>query len=283
MAADIPFYLPPLLKFTGAIAPSVAARIMGRLISRPGGRNPTQPWELAKPPAEREVELRPGLFALVTGEQGPAVLAMHGWRGRPTQFRPLAALLLERGYRTISIDAPGHGRSAGAVATPRLLGDLFIEVERLAGPAHAAIGHSFGGAALGAALAAGFKPRRIVIASAPTHVSRMPFIFARAAGLPRRAMPHYWRLLEQAAGRPIAELDLVATAPASGIPGLLVHDRADAIIPYSEAEALIEAWPGLQALTTEGRGHRDILSNEAVIQAITDFICAPDQETGPSA
>ena len=102
MADNAPFWLPPLLKTTGAIAPALAARIMAELVTRPRGRNPTQPWELAKPAGEREVELRPGLFALVTGDSGPAVLALHGWRGRPTQFRPLAAALLERGCRTIA-------------------------------------------------------------------------------------------------------------------------------------------------------------------------------------
>ncbi|MBX3703657.1 MAG: hypothetical protein KF822_07780, partial [Steroidobacteraceae bacterium] len=82
MADYTPLWLPPLLKLTAAVAPPLAARIMGELISRPRGRNPTQPFELVKPDAERELELRPGLFALVTGDSGPAVLALHGWRGR---------------------------------------------------------------------------------------------------------------------------------------------------------------------------------------------------------
>ena len=274
MAAYVPFYLPPLLKLTGAIAPALAARIMGELVSRPRGRNPTQPWELAKPAAEREVELRPGLFALVTGDSGPVVLALHGWRGRPTQFRPLASALLEHGFRTISIDGPGHGRSAGDRATPRLYGELLIDVAKIAGGAHAVVGHSFGGAALGAALAFGFRPARIVIVSSPTRVSRVPSAFARAAGLPARAMPHYWRLLEENAGRPMAELDLVATGPGCDIPALLVHDRQDAVIPYADAEALAGLWPELEVMTTEGLGHRDILSHRAVLQKVTAFIAA---------
>lgn len=274
MAEDIPFWLPPLLKTTGAIAPALAARIMTEIVTRPRGRNPTQPWELARPAAEREVELRPGLFALVTGDSGPAVLALHGWRGRPTQFRLLAAALLERGLRTIAIDGPGHGRSEGQHATPKLYGELLMEVERIAGPARAVIGHSFGGAALGAALALGYHPARLVIASAPTRVSRIPLEFARAAGLPPRAMQRYLRMLEQGAGRPIAEFDLVATGPRCGIPALLVHDREDAVIPYADAVALASVWPQLQVMTTQGLGHRDILSHPAVIQRIVDFVTA---------
>jgi pimeloyl-ACP methyl ester carboxylesterase len=272
LAENLPAWLPPLLKTTGAVAPALAARIMAELISRPRGRNPTQPFELVKPVAEREVELRPGLFALVTGDSGPAVLALHGWRGRPTQFRPLASALLAHGCRTISIDGPGHGRSKGEHATPKLYGELLIEVAKIAGGAHAVIGHSFGGAALGAALALGLRPKRLVIASAPTRVSRMPAAFAKSAGLPARAMPHYERLLERHAGRPIAELDLVATGPRCGIPALLVHDRGDAVIPYADAEALAAVWPQLAVMTTDGLGHRDILADAAVIQRITDFV-----------
>lgn len=272
MADNTPFWLPPLLKTTGAIAPALAARIMAELVTRPRGRNPTQPWELVKPAAEREVELRPGLFALVTGESGPLVLALHGWRGRPTQFRPLAALLHERGFRTVAIDGPGHGRSAGEHATPKLYGELLIEIELLLGPARGVIGHSFGGAAVGAALALGFRPGRIVIASAPTSVSRLPLMHAEHAGLPPRAMARYLRMLDENAGRPIAELDLVSTGPACGIPALLVHDVGDAVIPYSDAEALAAAWPELSVMTTEGLGHRDILSDARVVRRIADFV-----------
>jgi pimeloyl-ACP methyl ester carboxylesterase len=275
LADNIPFWLPPLLKTTGTIAPSIAARIMAELVTRPRGRNPTQPWELVKPAAEREVELRPGLFALVTGESGPLVLALHGWRGRPTQFRPLAAALHERGFRTVAIDGPGHGRSAGEHATPKLHGEILIETELLLGPSHGVIGHSFGGAALGAALALGFRPGRIVIASAPTSVSELPLMHARDAGMPRRAMARYLQMLDEHAGRPIAEFDLLRTGPACGIPALLVHDVGDAVIPYSDAEALAAAWPELSVMTTEGLGHRDILSDAGVVRRIAEFIDSP--------
>ena len=267
-----PFYIKPLLKLTGTLAPSLAARIMGELVSRPRGRNPTQPWELTGGVAGREVELRPGLFALTWGESGPIVLGLHGWRGRPTQFRPLANALLAHGFRTIAIDAPGHGRSQGEHATPRQFGELLIDVEKLVGPTHTAIGHSFGGAAIGAALALGYRPGRIVLASSPTHVSRMPFAIAKMAGLPARAMPAFARLLEKNAGRPIQEFDLVTTGPRCGIPGFLLHDRADHVIPFSEAEALIAAWPGLRVMATESVLHRDILGVPEVVQAITGFI-----------
>lgn len=267
--------MPPLFAVAGRVAPRLAARAMAALISRPRGRNPTQPWELSQGAAGREIELRPGVFAESWGECGPLVFALHGWRGRTTQFRPLAAALLARGMRTIALDLPGHGRSAGEQVTPHLLGRMLVELERSYGPVHAAIGHSFGGAAIGAALRYGFHPSRLVIASSPTHVSRIPFIYARMMGLPERAMPYLARLLDEHAGRPIAELDLVATGPGCGIPALLVHDRDDAVIPYGEAESLAAVWPELTVMTTAGLGHRDILANGGVIRALAEFASEP--------
>ncbi len=264
--------MPLLFAVAGRIAPRLAARAMAALVARPGGRNPTQPWELASGAPGRDLELRPGLHAVVWGESGPLVLALHGWRGRTTQFRPLAAALLARGMRTIAIDLPGHGKSAGRRLTPHLLGQLLVELQPELGPVHAAIGHSFGGAGIGAGLVHGFRPARLVLISSPTRVSRIPFSVARQMGLPARAMPHYARLLDEHAGCPIADLDLVCAAPRAGIPALLVHDRDDAVIPYDEAEALAAAWPELKVLTTSGLGHRDILAHREVIRAIAEFV-----------
>jgi pimeloyl-ACP methyl ester carboxylesterase len=212
------------------------------------------------------------LHARSWGESGPLVLALHGWRGRTSQFRPIAAMLLERGMRTVALELPGHGISTGDSATPRLIGELLVEIESITGPIHAAIGHSFGGAALGAALVYGFRPERLVIVSSPTRVSRIPIWVAKAAGLPPSAMAEFVKILDRDAGRPSRELDLVAAAPKSGVPGLLVHDLEDAVIPYSEAEALKNAWPGLKFMTTRGKGHRDILSAPEVLRTIVDFV-----------
>jgi pimeloyl-ACP methyl ester carboxylesterase len=277
LADPVPFYLPLLFGLAGRIAPRRTARAMAVMVSRPRGRNPTQPWELAPGFASREIELRPGLFARSWGENGPLVIALHGWRGRTTQFGPLAGALATRGFRTIALDLPGHGRSAGEQATPRLLAELLIEVTKITGPAHAAIGHSFGGAAIGAALAFGFQALRVVLVSSPTRVSRMPFMWAKAFHLPPRSMAHFARLLDEHAGRPVAELDLVATGPRCGIPALLVHDRGDAVIPYHEAEILAAAWPALKMIPTTGLGHRDILADAAVVQAVAGFIAGEAQ------
>ena len=272
VATHIPPYAPFFLGLYGRVAPKRAARYLADLISRPRGQNPTQPWELATGSAGREIELCTGVRARSWGESGPLVFALHGWRGRTTQFRPLAAALQARGMRTVALELPGHGVSVGENASPRTIGELLVEVEKTTGPVHAAIGHSFGGAALGAALLYGFKSKRVVLVSSPTHVSRIPILFAKAAGLPPAAMREFVRILDHDAGRASAELDLVAVAPHAGIPGLIIHDLEDAVIPYNEAAALANAWPEARLMTTSGKGHRDILAAPEVLRKIVDFV-----------
>lgn len=46
------------------------------------------------------------------GNEGPAVLLVHGWQGRRSQLVKIAVDLAEKGYRVITFDGPAHGSSA---------------------------------------------------------------------------------------------------------------------------------------------------------------------------
>lgn len=245
---------------------------MADLLSAPRGRNPAQPWESGPGPLAREIELWPGLFARAWGEAGPLVLAVHGWRGRPLQFLPIATGLLERGHRVVALDLPGHGRSAGRTVTPDRLGRLIVQVVDRIGPVSGIIGHSFGGAAIGPALLHGLAVARVVIIASPSRISGLHRTQARALALPPRALMELDRLLEDQAGRPARELDLVAALPDRAVQGLIVHDRDDAVVPCSESQALAAAWPQARLLLTDGLGHRDVLAERSVIETAVNFI-----------
>lgn len=263
-----------LLGLLGRVAPGCAARQMAKRISDPGGRNPPQSWESGPGPAGREVELLPGLYAWCWGESGPAVLAVHGWRGRPRQFLPLAGALLGHGYRTVALDLPGHGRSAGRY-TPQTLGRLIAEVANLLGPVQGVVGHSYGGAVLGPALLQGLVTPRIVLVASPAHMSRVPLARARDLAPPPRVLAAFARILDEQAGRPAQELDLIAVAPAGALPGLIVHDQDDEVVPFAESQELAALWPQARLIATRGLGHRDVLADPAVIAAVAGFIAGP--------
>jgi pimeloyl-ACP methyl ester carboxylesterase len=56
------------------------------------------------------------------------------------------------------------------------------------------------------------------------------------------------------------------------MPALVIHDDMDTDIPWKDARAVADAWPGAEFMLTHGLGHRRILRDPAVITAITEFI-----------
>jgi pimeloyl-ACP methyl ester carboxylesterase len=276
MAATFPPWMPPLFGAVGRVAPGLAARLAAELLCRPGGRNPPQPWEHEPVllPAARLI-LRRGLHALSWGSDGPVVLAQHGWRGRPTQFVRLAAAIVPRGYRLVALDAPGHGVSPGHRLSTRILADELRAAADELGNVHTVVGHSFGGAAAGIAVDEGLDAKRLVIIGSPTCVSAMMTRLGAEIGLPGPARARLDRVFEAHARRPLRELDLIAFGPAVASRALIVHDEDDDVIPVAEARDLERAWPGARVLYTRGLGHRDLLAEPAVVEAVCAFVDSP--------
>jgi len=275
MADDIPSWLPRAFGVLGRIAPGLAARAAAELLTRPRGRNAPQPWELEPPAIEpRELQLDGGLWAMAWGEGGPTVLAQHGWRGRPGQFGRMAAALVARGYRFVALDAPGHGRSSGKRATPRLLADSILTAASSLPPVHAVIGHSLGGAGAAISIELGLATRRLVMMGSPSRPSRFIADYAQKMGLSGAARAELLRWFDAHAGRPAAQLDPVSLRLPEGLEVLVVHDRHDDVVPVSEAMLLERAWPAARFLYTTGLGHRELLADPGVIDTIAEFVSA---------
>ena len=77
----------------GWFAPKLVASKMRQAFMTPRDL-PLRDWELPLLAKSERVTLRFGLSALRWG-QGPAVLLMHGWEGRPTQFASLITALVD--------------------------------------------------------------------------------------------------------------------------------------------------------------------------------------------
>lgn len=257
----------------GRLAPRQAARMAAGLLTRPRGRNPPQPWEQEPTAPLAEPVVLPGdLHALQWGRAGPLVLGLHGWRGRPTQFGRLAEPLVAAGYRVVVLDAPGHGRSRGHAATPRLLAEALVEAGSALGEVHALIGHSLGGAAAPIAVELGLCVRRLVMIGSPARPSRLIARYADQLGLPVPARCRLDEWFDAHAGRPAALLDPVALTPPAEASVMVIHDEDDEIIPVADARLLEAAWPSAQVLYTRGLGHRSLLSDPGVVAAVRNFI-----------
>jgi pimeloyl-ACP methyl ester carboxylesterase len=212
----------------------------------------------------------------------PAVLLAHGWGGYAAQMRGFVPRLLAEGLRVIAYDQPAHGLSEGKLTgLPDFAGAL-AAVAAHHGDVRHVIAHSLGGVATAVALSRGLALQRTVLVSPPSDLVGYSRQFARWTWMPeplRRAMQ---AAIEERFGVRWFELEVSRLAPRLKAPALVIHDRADGIVPWTQGAALARAWPGARLLSTEGLGHGRILESETVLRAAADFIAGRSEVANPA-
>lgn len=134
--------------------------------------------------ADRQLGESGGVLTLDTGDelvyevrgQGPAVVLIHGWSCRRTDWMPIADRL-SRDFTVVAVDLPGHGTAKGTrVWSVSEFGDLVAELVReLQLQGVVLIGHSMGGAvAIEAARDLGSTCRRVVAVDSLTYLNIYP-------------------------------------------------------------------------------------------------------------
>lgn len=223
-------------------------------------------------------------FIMYSWGEGPVVLLVHGWAGRGSQVAALAHPLVATGYRVVTFDAPAHGDSPGKRTNILEFNQIIKQLESMVGGFHVIIGHSFGGVAAALAVSEGVKTDKLVTIGTP---ASMEFVFEQfatiinASGKSIEKLAHY---IEHIAKRKIDEFSLTNIVTKLNQPGLIIHDKNDREVNYTEALALAKQWPGSELMVTEGLGHRRILKNGTVISKIIDFIATgQDRERGDIA
>ena len=131
---------------------------------------------------------------------GPTVLLMHGWEGRGSQMAAFAAPLAAAGFRSVSVDAPGHGASPGTSSSLSQFADAVLAVADRFGPLHGVVAHSFGASAAGWAKHRGLPVSRLVFVAAAYDMTEYVAYFADLLGITRRSREIMVRLLEESTG-----------------------------------------------------------------------------------
>ena len=252
----------------GRLAPDLVASKMHRAFLTPRDL-PPRDWELPLLAEAERITLRFGLSALRWG-QGPAVLLLHGWEGRPTQFAELIRALVQAGYGVVALDGPAHGRSPGHEANVVLFARALLEASSELPPLKAVIGHSLGGAGALLATQLGLRTEALVTIAAPARILGALRRFAHFVGLPRQARARFVRMVEMSAGMPAAKLDVEHYR--LEIPGLVVHAKDDPMVPFSEAQSIQAAWGESRLLGLETGGHSRLLADPQLTEAVLEIL-----------
>ncbi|MEU3734936.1 alpha/beta hydrolase [Streptomyces sp. NPDC033538] len=289
------------MKLSEAV-PSVALNTLSRVSGRPAGAATFALFHMplarsTARPAERELieRARVGRVELdgkhaVTYEWGDGartVLLVHGWQSRSSRLSDLVTGFLDRGYRVIAFDAPGHGAASGRSATILDYRAVITALHERYGTFDGLVAHSLGALASFFALRHGVKAERIVTISGVCDFGYLVDEFAAALALRPRLKTELHRRIARDLfpGLPVDRSPFSATDTAEEVhaPVLVIHDEDDTRIGVEQGRRLSGAFGDRARLVvTSGLGHRRILGDPEVVRAAVDFVeHGPSQKGGP--
>lgn len=207
--------------------------------------------------------------------EAPLVLLVHGWGGHAGQMRPLADALRSRGLRPVIIEMPGHGHSAGMRSTlPQFARAIDYVANRLreqGSEVRVLVAHSLGATAAAYAAGRGVGIDRLVLLAPAASPPAFTRLFAHVFGLSERTRAAMQARIEARESMLMPLFEAGAAGPRIVAPTLVVHDRQDAMNRFGDGQAFADAIPGARLLATDGLGHRKILKDEQVLEAVAQF------------
>lgn len=268
--------LPLAFQVTSHVAPDLTAKLAAELFLRPK-RYPRSQKEIDLLATARSERLQSGRKVYFWGE-GPIVTFVHGWESRGSAFYKWIPLFVENGFQVMTWDGPAHGESPGTKThAPEIAKSLSEDIIELGKPIHALVGHSLGGVVVGLLCQHLPIPAKVVILSAPAHVTSVFQRYQDQIKLSKAAREKFNERLMRVTGKTANEVSLAENDLSHQTETLLIHDINDREVPFSDFEELQKTWTASRFIATAGLGHRRILRDESVGHQIIDFLKAPPQ------
>ncbi|MCA0315911.1 MAG: alpha/beta hydrolase [Candidatus Melainabacteria bacterium] len=196
------------------------------------------------------------------------VLISHGNAGNISHRIPIIEYFLGQNFSVLAYDYQGYGLSSGEPGIDKICQDGlsaydYLTKERKIAPTKIVLfGESLGGA-VSAHIAGNREVAAIILQST---FSSLPHV-ARAKMLLMRAYPNFLF--------PKNKMDSAKTLSSEHAPLLIIHGKADNVIPYSEGELLNrKAAEPKTFVSIEGGGHNDLFYEykEETLKALSQFL-----------
>ena len=213
--------------------------------------------------------------------RGPGILFVHGWNGRGVNLASFFKPMLNAGYSVITYDAPAHGESGGHVTNYFELSDT---VRSLLNPSHAGcaeasglniqgiIAHSIGASAVISCISKEKSSVDAVLISPALKLKELTFNLFNQHGVPEIVYQNMINEMEEYYGYDLQKDNPYILAKAISSKLLIVHDKDDRTISYSDSKTLSEKTNHVCLHTTDGLGHKRILKDKAVVNVVTAYI-----------
>lgn len=260
----------------GAFSPKLAGRLGYELFRTPLKRSPHKTKHKLMQNADKTViPFQNGSITTFSWpNSGPTVLLIHGWESNASRWLPLLPKLLAKNFRVIAFDAPAHGKSSGRQLPFDRYAAAIDAVSQHFDPIDMIVAHSFGVVGSSYYLSQ-YKPaslKRVVFSSGPNLAKDVLLNFAQIVNIPSGAVPFMLDALVSDVQMPLDEIGVAHLMQNSTLPGLILHDRDDQVVPFSAGESVAASWPGVIFHPTNGLGHRRILRDPQILDSIVGFL-----------
>ncbi len=216
-----------------------------------------------------------------TGDQ--TVLLVHGWESRGTALRSFVAILLEKGFKVVTFDAPAHGNSAGKQTNLVEFGGAIKAIVNQMGGVYGVVAHSLGGAATMYALSnlqQTSEIKRLVLIASPSRILPAMEDFLKIIRAPKTVKKSFYSIVKNRMKLPLAEIDSVKMIEKVNVEKvMLIHDKTDKIVPFKSSEYVAEHWSKSTFVVTEGYGHYELVKAPSVLKVVQKFF---DVESAPA-
>jgi pimeloyl-ACP methyl ester carboxylesterase len=201
----------------------------------------------------------------------PPILLLHGWESNAARWQSLISLLKKNKYSIVALDAPAHGASGNKFFNPILYANMVHEVVKKHQPM-AIVGHSVGGYTTAFYLKNFEHPSvsKAVLMAAVSDNSVVFDYFLSYLKVNQKVRHAFYHYVETNLGGSPQDLTAANFAKHFSEKALIIHDKDDELIPYSDGEKIHAAWKNSIFVPTDGLGHR--LRDKQVDRFILDFI-----------
>lgn len=200
------------------------------------------------------------------------ILLVHGWESNTHRWEKLIIELQALDYNVVALDAPAHGKTSGKHFNAILYSECIHKVAANYNP-QIIIGHSVGG------MASVFYQyqhqntavKKLILLGAPSEFTGVFDRYVDMLGYNKRIAEGLSDRVFSTFNKKPDYFSLAQFVKEITTDTLLIHDKEDKIIPYSDAELIIENIKTGRLITTEGFGHslREKEINSHIIKFIS--------------
>lgn len=202
---------------------------------------------------------------------GPTLLLAHGWESNSARWKKKIKRFTKEGFNIYALDAPAHGGSGSKEFNALLYAEFINVVVNYCNP-EIIIGHSVGGMA-----SVFFQQKyqnehiqKIVLLGAPSEFRGVLRQYIKMLGYNKKIEHRLDTvILDKFGAKPdvFSTSELIKNIDAEG---LIIHDKKDTIIPFSDAKLIEKNLKKGELIQTTGLGHS--LNHDSVSEKILEFI-----------